>query len=388
MNELLTSVLLKFPLWATQNQMPSMIQQMGKNFSADTANDSRLGEVGVLIFAVIAVLGIIGVYYYFFVGKGETSSGDNDQTLFRKLCQIHQLKRRERKILQKISKTCGLDTSLPFFIEPKFFEQSLTYESLESHRPMIRKIFNKLFEQSLKNTSDFQPSKKTETVFEAVQKDGKSVKPVFSETPMAKTAKEAILSGEYDTSVSNSREIPSEIGETIPSDEHKNAGDVAPEEHGFRTTPRRTVAYPSVPGASVLTSLVKTVNEMSSEIAATSIRHTLSDGNELNQRTFNAALGQTDFERGEDQTPAFPKSSVPTPEEMLFLDPQHRHPGKASPTPRFLQTKVHVISPPGRVLAGKTENVRESFSQKSKIGETLTMDDVALLEKIVREKTS
>ncbi|MCL2349177.1 MAG: hypothetical protein FWC50_13070 [Planctomycetaceae bacterium] len=402
MNELLTSVSLKIPLWATSNQMSSIMQNMGQQFSATNANESRSGEMGVLLLAMIAVLGVLGACYYFFVGKRDSSSGDDDRALFRKLCQIHQLRNIERKILKKISKALRLDTTLPIFIEPKFFEQSLTYESLESHHSMIRKIFNKLFERPLKNTSIFQSQEKTANVSETNQQVRMKTGP--SETSSVKTAKEAILSGIYDTSVSNLHGVSSETDETTIPNDHKNVDDVdmnidseKQKSEGqesetalpFRVTPRRTVTYPSVPGASVLTSLVATVNELSNEIAATSIRHTLSDGNELNQRTFNAAPDQADFECNGDQTPAFPKSSVPTPEEMLFLDPQHRNFGKASPTPRFLQTNVRKISPPGRVLARKTEieNVRANFSQKPNTGETLTMEDVVLLEKMVREKT-
>jgi hypothetical protein len=139
-----------------------------------------------------------------------------------------------------------------------------------------------------------------------------------------------------------------------------------------------------IPGRKAFTALVEPVLRLSTEIAATSIQHNLSDGRGMNERTFDSTREQRIISP-EPQSPLFPKPNVPSPSDMLTNESRRTNqPSQISPTPQYLRPHKKASSDIHVKRQSEPRHNRKVSSPQP--DEVFSGENVAMLETIVMGK--
>ena len=387
----LTLCLFHVNSFADDKHSKQIFDGISKQFSSSSpAKGQQSGELFLLLITAAVLVFVVWLAYQFFGQKEKHTTADNAWDVYKKLCRAHNLNVTEKHVVRKVYRQIGLDDPLPLFVEPEYFRQTLNDESMSSCHSIVRDIMKKLFEQNTVSPQIVVPEEYSDNVIETpietlVNPAALEIEAAHRTAHLAHVLDDTASRHHFENAPIEQKNIQEPIGgasryiieENLPTEEtvvniqnNQNASNVL---------------LSTIPGQSALTSLLEPFNQMTTEIAAVSIRHTLSEGGELNQRTFDA-VGARQNGHPEPLTPAFPKSNVPTPQEMLGSEQRADSASHASPTPQFLQRRIRVSSPTtfSQMRRGDIRFDQERSPIPSNNGNT--QEAVALLETIVTKK--
>ena len=389
--------------WANR-QAEQVFGELNRHFSTTSTRDQQYGQLLLLIVAGAVIAFTIWLAYQFLKQRKELASPVTVHGIYKKLCRIHNLTIIERYMLHKVRKQTGLDDPLPLFVEPKYFSQVLEDKNMSAYRLTIHKIMQKLFGyQQGKPVS--QPTAQP-NVTASHPADATHADTVHAGVAHADHMAAELMSLSSDADQVEKQTTPFGVAETFAQTAAQEADQnsvsenegLAPLQTSGRFSPamsKSKVTLNPIAGRAAFSTLVEPLNRVSTEIAASSIRHSLTDNSERNQRTFDAS---NELPNGpqEPQLPLFPKSKAPTPGEMLTNQAQ-RVDSKTtnSPTPQYLQQRnFRNRSVPSDFSALQPDVMLQQSRVKipaapdlnvhsPKPGEVLTLDEAALLENIV-----
>ncbi|MCL2116891.1 MAG: hypothetical protein FWH27_00545 [Planctomycetaceae bacterium] len=330
------------------------------------AKDQQFGEFFLVLIAGAVLIFVIWLAYQFIMSRKKNSSPDTAWGLYKKLCRVHRLSMKERFVIHKVYRHNGLDDPLPLFVEPNYFKQVLADETMSRYHATVQDILQKLYgsDQALpqKPTDD---DEMPQEILQEIKMDENSLKKHNTEHAEFETVGAVEDDpGEVseDSSIGRFEEYPSFAGGENPS----SAG--------------TKVLLNPIPGRMAFSSLVEPFRRLSTEIAAVSIQHNLSDGRGMNERTFDA-MSEQRIIHPEPQSPLFPKSNVPSPDEMLVGDSRRtdRH-SSVSPTPRYLRYKD--TSTDGITRRPSDYRLNQNATSP-RLEEVVSLDGIARMETIV-----
>ena len=375
----LTLCLFHINSFADDKHSKQIFDGISKQFSSSSAKGTQSGELFLLLITATVLIFVVWLAYQFFGQKEKHTTGDNAWDVYKKLCRAHNLSVTEKHVVRKVYRQLGLDDPLPLFVEPDYFRQTLNDENMSSYHSIVRVIMKKLFESNSVSPQTVVPEENSDNFIET------PVYPALEEEVTHKTAHPAHASDNaaarhhFENGPVEQKIIPEHTGEQSWHAIEENV------QNGQNTFNSSKVLLNTIPGQSALSSLLEPFNQMTTEIAAVSIRHSLSESGELNQRTFDA-IGTRQNDRSEPLTPAFPKSNVPTPQEMLGNEQRTDSASHASPTPQFLQRRIRATSPVAfsPIRRGDVRFEQERSPIPSSNGNTQVT--VTLLETMVSKK--
>lgn len=330
-------------IFAEREKADQVFESLSNQFTGKTApKDHQFGEFFLLIIAAVVLVFVTWLAYQFLMYRKRVYSPDSAWGLYRKLCQVHNLSLREKLVVRKVCSQNGLDDPLPLFVEPNFFKQVLADATLHRYHPVVQNILDKLFGQWHQLSQQASPSGNLPPEDRKDEKtsDHQPLNPVIKDDELAS-------------------DPPAVHLEQIPA---------IPDQEQLTSFPGTKVLLNPIPGRMAFSALVEPISRLSTEIAATSIQHNLTDGRGMNERTF-VAFGEQHDIIAEPQSPLFPKPNVPSPSEMLTSETRRadQYP-PISPTPQYLRT--HDRRVPQR-------------EARSKRDDAFVFEDVAMLETIV-----
>ena len=384
----LTLCLFHVNTFAKDMQSKQIFDGINRQFSSSSpAKGQQSGELFLLLITAAVLIFVVWLAYQFFGQKEKHSTAENAWDVYKKLCRAHNLSVTEKHVVRKVYRQLGLDDPLPLFVEPEYFRKMLNDESMSSCHSIVRDIMKKLFEPNPVSPQIVVPAEDSDNTIDAPIET--VANPVSEKETEYKTAHPAHASDDV-VSHHHIENAPVEqkiIQETVDRPSRHAIGEkMSTEKTDANTQNTSNVLLNTVPGQSVLSSLLEPYNQMTTEIAAVSIRHTLSEGGEMNQRTFDA-VGIRQNGHSEPSTPAFPKSNVPTPQEMLGGDPQRADSAShASPTPQFLQRRIRMTSPVAFSPIRRGDMRFEQEQSPIPANNGNTQEAIALLETIVTKK--
>jgi len=311
-------------IFAQSEKANQIFDSISNKFSAKSpSNDHQLGEFFLLFVAGAVLVLVIWLAYQLYSQRQQSLSPDSAWGLYNKLCQVHNLSLKERSVIRKVCRWNGLDDPLPLFVEPNYFKQILRDETMFRFHRVIQTILDKLFRQGqeLIEMNDVQTGEKS------------NAHPI-------ENGQVNLVNHETVRHVEHQADHPAA---DLPSAHFEQSSASSTHEKSLPSMTK--VLLNPIPGRMAFSSLVEPVHRLTSEIAAESIRHNLSDGRGMNERTYNAT-GEQRQVSPEPQSPLFPKSNVPSPHEMLANE--SRRIGRSSTvssTPQYLKTTRKEMSP-------------------------------------------
>jgi len=309
-------------IFAQSPKANQIFENLNDQFSAkSSAKDHQLGEVFLLFVAGAVLAFVIWLAYQLYVQRKQSLSPDSAWGLYQKLCQVHHLSFKERSVIRKVCRWNGLEDPLPLFVEPKYFKQILADETMFRFHEVVQELLSKLFSHG------------QELSQESIEVNGESTEEKRNDNPMENgqvllANHEAIRNVEY--------QVDHTVADFPPATLEWSPASSLLEKP---SPPMTKVLLNPIPGRMAFTLLVEPVHRLTSEIAAESIRHNLSEGRGMNERTYNG-IGELRQVAPEPQSPFFPKTRVPSPNEMLANESRKTGPSSlASPTPQYLRTR-------------------------------------------------
>ena len=345
-----------------------IFESLNNQFSAKSAaKDQQFGEFFLLVIAGVVLIFVAWLAYQFLLHRKKSASPDTAWGLYHKLCRVHNLSMKEKYVVRKVYRLMGLEDPLPLFVEPNYFKQVLADETMQQYHLTAQSLLDKLFGsgQALSQQTIRAAELPTETSQEANRND------ILIEN-------QHIESEETET-VHITMDVPNDMSEESHAEYFDETQLMA---QGEKLSSHATkVLLNPIPGRTAFSSLVEPFKQLSTEIAATSIQHNLTaDGRGMNERTFDA-ISEQRKKHSEPQSPLFPKTNVPSPNEM-FTEESRRtdHPSSVSPTPQYLRTQK-VTSTEGLAKRQSDFRVnRSTISQKPE--DSFSVEDIARLETV------
>jgi hypothetical protein len=350
-------------IFAQTEKVNQTFESISDTFSAkSSAKDHQFGEFFLVLIAGAVLVFVIWLAYQFYAQRKQNLSPDSAWGLYEKLCQIHNLNQNERSVIRKVCRWNGLDDPLPLFVEPNYLKSVLADEAMLRFHEVVQGILDKLFRpgQELIEANRVHSEEKSDNGFH----ENRQKNLADHETPHRV---------EYQTGNAADDTAPVYFERSSASSSQEN---LSP----FMTK----VLLNPIPGHMAFSSLVEPVHQLTSEIASASIRHNLSDGRGMNERTYNG-LGELRQTTPEPQSPLFPKSNVPSPGEMLANESRRTNPQSlVSPTPQYLKT--HKETSP--VVSGKSQSDLQHNPNATPAhrGQSVSFENIAMLETIVMER--
>ena len=344
----------------TANQI---FENISDKFSVKSpSKDHQFGEFFLLFLAGVVLIFMAWLAYQLYVQRSRNLSPDSAWGVYQKLCQVHNLNFQERLVIRKVFHWNELEDPLPLFVEPNYFKQILADETKARFHGVVRGILDKLFSSKQELSQELQ---ELIEVNKDHSRENRQESPANEEEETAHNVEHRVGHSAADFPPARFEQPPVSSGQEKPSSMPK-------------------VLLNPIPGRMAFSSLVEPVHRLTSEIAAESIRNTLSEGRGMNERTYNG-IGELRQVLQEPQSPFFPKTSVPSPNEMLANE--SRRVGQlpaVSPTPQYLRT--HKEMSPG--VSGKhpSDSRHNPKTTPPKPGEAPTFENMASLETIVTGK--
>jgi len=304
-----------------------------------STKDHQFGEFFLLLTAGAVLIFVIWIAYQFYVQRKHNLAPDTAWGLYKKLCHVHNLSFKERYVIRKVCRLNDLGDPLPLFVEPNYFKHILADKTMYRFHELVQRLLEKLFSSGQESieANDVNP---LENCQENLVKQ-EEVAQVEQQTGHFTT----------DFSVSDFEQSPVSSGQEKP------------------LPPATRVLLNPIPGRMAFSSLAEPLHRLTTEIASESIRHNLSDGRGMNERTYNG-IGELRQHGSEPQSPLFPKSNVPSPSEMLASESRKAdQPSPASSTPQYL--RAHKDTSP--VVFAKHQNAPHHYR-------TVTFENIAMLE--------
>jgi len=332
-------------IYAQSEKANQIFENINDTFRGKTQpKDHQFGEFFLLLIAGSVLIFVIWLAYQLFVQRKRNQSPDSAWGLYKKLCQVHNLSLKERFAIRKVCHWNELDDPLPLFVEPNYLKQVLADDTKPHFHGIIQELLDKLFssEQELVEAAEgniHENSCVNLVNQEAVYHVEHQVGNLAADSPAAHSEQ---------SSVSSDQEKP------LP--------------------PVTKVLLNPIPGRMAFSSLVEPLHRLSTEIAAESIRHNLSDGRGMNERTYDG-VGELRKVAPEPQSPLFPKSNVPSPTEMLANESRKDTlSSPISPTPQYLRTHKETMP----VVFGKSQNHprHNRNTSQTKPGETASFETI------------
>ena len=389
----LTLCLFHVNTFAEDKQSKQIFDGISRQFSSSSpAKGQQSGELFLLLITAVVLIFVVWLAYQFFGQKEKHTTADNAWDVYKKLCRAHNLSVTEKHVVRKVYHQIGLDDPLPLFVEPEYFRQMLSDESMSSCHSIVRDIMKKLFEPNPVSPQIFVSEENSDNIIETPVET--VVSPVLEKEAahrtahLAHTLDDAASHHHFENAPVEQKIIQEPVGG--PS-RHVIGKNTQTEELSENAQNNQNMSNSSkvllntISRQSALSSLLEPFNQMTTEIAAVSIRHSLSEGGELNQRTFDA-IGTRQNSNPEPLTPAFPKSNVPTPQEMLGGEQRADSASHASPTPQFLQRKIRATSPVAFSPIRRGDIRFEQERPPIPSGNGNTQATVTLLETIVTKR--
>ena len=332
-------------IYAQNEKAKQIFENINDTFSAKpSAKDHQFGEFFLLLIAGAVLIFVIWLAYQFYVQRKQNSSPDTAWGLYKKLCQVHNLSLKERYVIRTVCRWNELDDPLPLFVEPNFFKQVLADATMQRYHPVVHSILDKLFGHW----------------HELSQHAG----PLGSRPPED--------SQDDNTSDHQQLNFVTKDGDVAsdPSAVHLEQTPAKSDQEQLTSFHGTKVLLNPIPGRMAFSALVEPMSRLSTEIAAVSIQHNLTDGRGMNNKTFDG-IGEQRNINAEPQSPLFPKSNVPSPNEMLASEP--RRTDQRSPissTPQYLRTHN-----------SQRNNRREAMPKRDTAFENTTMSEAVVMGK-------
>ena len=366
-------------IYAQSSRAGKIFDSISDQFSTkSTVKDHQFGEFFLLIIAGAVLVFVAWLAYQFFMLRKKNTSPDTARGLYKKLCQVHNLSTREKFVIRKVYRRNGLDDPLPLFVEPNYFKQVLTEETMNHYHATVQGILNKLFGSAQVLSQQVVDNQ------ERLQKMGPEEREERMNENPQRIQQDGLGNGKPD--------VTGNAGNCLPESSDVTGGfspESLEEKPSFSSQQKplpsaAKVLLNPIPGRTAYSSLVEPVHRLSTEIAAVSIQHNLTDGREMNERTFGS-IGEPRNVHSELQSSLFPKPNVPSPDEMLASDSLRTDRfSPVSPTPQYL--RVRTTTSPGmtaRPQSGSRNNRNTSLHEPDEGG---PFEDVARMETIVMGK--
>ena len=357
---------------ANSSRSEKIFDSISDQFSTKSAvKDQQFGEFFLLIISGVVLVFVAWLAYQFILYRKRISSPDTPWGLYKKLCQVHNLSVKEKYVIRMISRQNGLEDPLPLFVEPNYFKQVLADETMYRYHLTTQNLLNRLFASSqVQSPQKIEIGKPPLETSQELNTDENSHR-----SQSAKQEKHETVHAMVNIPMN----IPDESDTGHFEKMQTHAG-------GEKQSPPPTkVLLNPIPGQTAFSSLVEPFRRLSTEIAATSIQHNLTDGRGMNERTYDA-MSELRRMYPESQSPLFPKVSVPSPDEMLTEElrrTDQRH-SFGSPTPQYLRT--YKVAPTGGLVKRQGDARVNRITISPKPGEGLSFEDIARLETIVSWK--
>jgi len=353
-------------LFAIDERASQVFDGINKHFGGNSdTTDQQFGQFFLLITAGVVLVLVVGLAYQLFMQSSMSSAPETSWGLYKKLCRVHRLSMSEKYVVRKLYRLVGLEDPLPLFVEPNYLKQILTDTTMIQYHATVQNILHKLFD-----SGQTIPQSNPETFEQPTEAEG-----------IDNRDERRIVRQERNIGQSEAFEQTRDDTDNISEDTPTLPFGRVPffPGHEKQSTGATKVLLNPIPGQAAFSSLLGPMSRISSEIAATAIRHNLSDGGKMNERTYDG-IGGTQKTAQEPQTPLFPKSHVPSPDEML-TEESGKTQSSVSPTPQYLQSHKEA---PFSVLGKRQNDIRHhrtlSPSQPS------AHDHVTLLETMVMER--
>ena len=345
-------------IYAQRDDAKQIFESISDSLSAKSSKDHQFGEFFLLLFAGAVLIFITWLAYQFYVQRKQSVSPDSAWALYKKLCQVHNLSLKERSVIRKVRRWNELEDPLPLFIEPNYFKQILADEKMIRFHLVVQELLKKLFSPEQEMSQEL-PEVNNDNSQENHQENLLGPEAVHQVEHQTGNLAAEMTSAHIEQS-------PALSGQEKPS------------------LPITKVLLNPIPGRMAFSSLVEPLHRLTTEIAAESIRHNLSDGRGMNERTYDG-IGELRQVVPEQQSLLFPKSHVPSPAEMLANESRQVDlSSSVSPTPQYLRT--HKETAP--VVSGKfqSDSRHNRNSTLPKPGEAITFENIAMLETMVTGK--
>jgi hypothetical protein len=107
--------------------------------------EANSGEaIACLAITAALLVGLIVWHYYSARAKGRLPS-NSPRALFRELCRAHNLDRRERRLLQRLTSARRIASPAALFVQPEYFEEFDLPDDLRDQAADLERLSTRLF---------------------------------------------------------------------------------------------------------------------------------------------------------------------------------------------------------------------------------------------------
>lgn len=117
---------------------------LGNRFSGRNA-ELHWSDIVTLVGVVGGGLLLVAALYLLQRYQQRRAFSNEPRHLFQDLCRLHDLSRKERRLLSRLATACKLPIPAALFVSPQYFEPEAMPQELAAHEVAIRKIATKLF---------------------------------------------------------------------------------------------------------------------------------------------------------------------------------------------------------------------------------------------------
>lgn len=117
---------------------------LGNRFSGRHA-ELHWSDIATLVGVIGGGLLLVAALYLLQRYQQRRAFSNEPRHLFQDLCRLHDLSRRERRLLSRLATACELPIPAALFVSPQYFEPEALPQELAAHEVSIRKIATKLF---------------------------------------------------------------------------------------------------------------------------------------------------------------------------------------------------------------------------------------------------
>lgn len=114
---------------------------------AFTEENARLTMNELLALAGIGVAGLVLIVVLMVLARrqDEQRPYHDPERLFRQLCRLHRLTRKDRQLVRNLAGECGLELPSLMFVQPERFETAELVEQDVNRQDRIRRLRGQLF---------------------------------------------------------------------------------------------------------------------------------------------------------------------------------------------------------------------------------------------------
>ncbi|PHS17671.1 MAG: hypothetical protein COA78_02805 [Blastopirellula sp.] len=122
-------------------------RHLGDQFREETATVDYTALIIVSAIAVIVVIGLL--FYQRFIVDDEDVACNDSKKLFSNLCQAHEIKTDNCRLLQKITRKLKMEHPALVFVDPSFIVQATQNSQFESSKTALESLGKQLFGRSI-----------------------------------------------------------------------------------------------------------------------------------------------------------------------------------------------------------------------------------------------